>query len=188
MLLLRSAPVARACLTDSCSLWVAPIQIAIGIGLLLGNVSSGPAVFKMGTDQAITACYLCMVCIAWILRPGRPRGTLSLNSDVDSAELAVLPVGPYYRLPGADVLRARDVQAAQDWRGPYGPACAHDHRGASLSYLALTCPSASNVQTSYILQVLQGIRLIKYYDWEGFYAHQISTFREKEVSRIRRLG
>ncbi|PCH38966.1 ATP-dependent bile acid permease [Wolfiporia cocos MD-104 SS10] len=39
-----------------------------------------------------------------------------------------------------------------------------------------------------ITEVLQGIRLIKYYAWEDFFAHQISEVREKEVSRVRRLG
>ncbi|PIL27466.1 ATP-binding cassette transporter [Ganoderma sinense ZZ0214-1] len=36
-------------------------------------------------------------------------------------------------------------------------------------------------------EVLSGIRLIKYFAWESFYAHQVSTLREREVHTIRRL-
>ena len=32
-------------------------------------------------------------------------------------------------------------------------------------------------------EVLQGIRLIKFYAWESFYAHQIATLREKEIRK-----
>ncbi|KAI0701736.1 multidrug resistance-associated ABC transporter [Earliella scabrosa] len=35
-------------------------------------------------------------------------------------------------------------------------------------------------------EVLSGIRLIKYYAWEAFYAHQVSTLREREVRTILR--
>ncbi|TBU42097.1 multidrug resistance-associated ABC transporter [Dichomitus squalens] len=37
-------------------------------------------------------------------------------------------------------------------------------------------------------EVLSGIRLIKYYAWETFYAHQVSSLREREVRTIRRLA
>ncbi|KAJ7827858.1 multidrug resistance-associated ABC transporter [Mycena olivaceomarginata] len=33
-------------------------------------------------------------------------------------------------------------------------------------------------------EVLQGIRLIKYYAWESFYTHQIGTLREREIATI----
>lgn len=36
------------------------------------------------------------------------------------------------------------------------------------------------------MQVLSGIRLIKFYAWETFYARQIAIFREREVKTIRR--
>ncbi|KAI8970550.1 multidrug resistance-associated ABC transporter [Trametes punicea] len=36
-------------------------------------------------------------------------------------------------------------------------------------------------------EVLSGIRLIKYYAWEVFYAHQVGALREREVSTIRRV-
>ncbi|KAI0746725.1 multidrug resistance-associated ABC transporter [Daedaleopsis nitida] len=37
-------------------------------------------------------------------------------------------------------------------------------------------------------EVLSGIRLIKYYAWEAFYAHQVGNFREREVWTIRRVA
>ncbi|KAH8110166.1 multidrug resistance-associated ABC transporter [Phellopilus nigrolimitatus] len=37
-------------------------------------------------------------------------------------------------------------------------------------------------------EVLQGIRLIKFYAWEAFYAHQIGGLREKEIAKIRRIA
>ena len=37
-------------------------------------------------------------------------------------------------------------------------------------------------------EVLQGIRLIKYYAWEAFYAHQIAGLREQEIKKTRRLA
>ncbi|KAI1798260.1 multidrug resistance-associated ABC transporter [Ganoderma leucocontextum] len=37
-------------------------------------------------------------------------------------------------------------------------------------------------------EVLSGIRLIKYYAWESFYAQQVSTLRDREVRTIRRLA
>ncbi|KAH9950728.1 multidrug resistance-associated ABC transporter [Amylocystis lapponica] len=39
-----------------------------------------------------------------------------------------------------------------------------------------------------ITEVLQGIRLIKFYAWEGFYAYQIGHLREREVSHVRKQG
>ncbi|KAM5532133.1 hypothetical protein V8D89_014226 [Ganoderma adspersum] len=36
-------------------------------------------------------------------------------------------------------------------------------------------------------EVLSGIRLIKYFAWESFYARQVGTLREREVRTIRRL-
>ena len=37
-------------------------------------------------------------------------------------------------------------------------------------------------------QVLQGIRLIKAYAWEAFYAHQIGDYRAAEIARIRTMA
>ncbi|KAH9849408.1 multidrug resistance-associated ABC transporter [Lenzites betulinus] len=37
-------------------------------------------------------------------------------------------------------------------------------------------------------EVLSGIRLLKYYAWEQFYAHQVGSLREREISTIRRLA
>jgi hypothetical protein len=37
-------------------------------------------------------------------------------------------------------------------------------------------------------EVLQGIRLIKYYAWEDFYTHQIGTLRQREVATVRNMG
>ncbi|KAI0371903.1 multidrug resistance-associated ABC transporter [Pilatotrama ljubarskyi] len=37
-------------------------------------------------------------------------------------------------------------------------------------------------------EVLAGIRLLKYYAWERFYAHKVSNLREKEVSTIRKVA
>ncbi|KAH8110164.1 multidrug resistance-associated ABC transporter [Phellopilus nigrolimitatus] len=37
-------------------------------------------------------------------------------------------------------------------------------------------------------EVLQGIRLIKFYAWEAFYAHQIGGLREKEIAKNRRVA
>ena len=42
--------------------------------------------------------------------------------------------------------------------------------------------------THTFLQVLSGIRLIKYYAWEAFYAHQVGSLREQEVRTVRRLA
>ncbi|KAI5122830.1 hypothetical protein M0805_003125 [Coniferiporia weirii] len=37
-------------------------------------------------------------------------------------------------------------------------------------------------------EVLQGIRLIKFYAWEAFYAHRIGGLREKEIAKIRKIA
>ncbi|KAJ7207028.1 hypothetical protein C8J57DRAFT_1484714 [Mycena rebaudengoi] len=37
-------------------------------------------------------------------------------------------------------------------------------------------------------EVLQGIRLIKYYAWEDFYTHQIGTLRQREIATVRNMG
>ncbi|KAJ7746241.1 multidrug resistance-associated ABC transporter [Mycena metata] len=37
-------------------------------------------------------------------------------------------------------------------------------------------------------EVLQGIRLIKYYAWEGFYTHQISSLRTREINTVRKTA
>ncbi|CAK5271106.1 unnamed protein product [Mycena citricolor] len=37
-------------------------------------------------------------------------------------------------------------------------------------------------------EVLQGIRLIKYYAWEAFYTHQIGTLREREIATVRKTA
>jgi len=34
------------------------------------------------------------------------------------------------------------------------------------------------------VQVLQGIRLIKFYAWEDFYSHQIGMLRKREIRTI----
>jgi ATP-binding cassette subfamily C (CFTR/MRP) protein 1 len=39
-----------------------------------------------------------------------------------------------------------------------------------------------------LLQVLQGVRLIKCYGWEAFYTHQIGKLRTQEVAAIRRTA
>ncbi|KAJ7459489.1 multidrug resistance-associated ABC transporter [Mycena galericulata] len=37
-------------------------------------------------------------------------------------------------------------------------------------------------------EVLQGIRLIKYYAWESFYAHQLGALREREIATVRKTA
>ncbi|KAJ6465868.1 multidrug resistance-associated ABC transporter [Mycena sanguinolenta] len=37
-------------------------------------------------------------------------------------------------------------------------------------------------------EVLQGIRLIKYYAWESFYTHQIGSLREREIATVRKTA
>lgn len=46
----------------------------------------------------------------------------------------------------------------------------------------------TRMMSSAVIQVLQGIRLIKYYAWEQFYVHQIGTLRERELGTVRRLA
>ncbi|KAI0826665.1 multidrug resistance-associated ABC transporter [Trametes gibbosa] len=100
------------------NLWVAPIQIAIGIGLLIRNLG-----------------YSALV------------------------GLAVLLIG----FPIQFIL-AR-VMFAQRKKG-----------------VVLT---DSRVRMT--TEVLSGIRLLKYYAWEQFYAHQVGTLREREINTLRRL-
>jgi len=37
-------------------------------------------------------------------------------------------------------------------------------------------------------EVLQGIRLIKFYAWEAFYTHQVGELRAREVKTIRKVA
>ena len=37
-------------------------------------------------------------------------------------------------------------------------------------------------------EVLGGIRLIKLYAWEAFYAHQITDLRAKEIAKVRMMA
>ncbi|KAJ7238436.1 hypothetical protein C8J57DRAFT_1566165 [Mycena rebaudengoi] len=37
-------------------------------------------------------------------------------------------------------------------------------------------------------EVLQGIRLTKYYAWEDFYSHQIGALRQREIATMRNMG
>ncbi|KAI0646268.1 multidrug resistance-associated ABC transporter [Trametes meyenii] len=101
------------------NLWVAPIQIAIGIGLLIRNLG-----------------YSALV------------------------GLAVLIVG----FPVQLVL-ARIMFASRK-------------KGVVLTDQRVRMTS----------EVLSGIRLLKYYAWEGFYAHQVGVLREKEIHMIRRIA
>ena len=39
-----------------------------------------------------------------------------------------------------------------------------------------------------VTEVLQGIRLIKLYAWEAFYAHQIASLRATELKAVRKLA
>lgn len=39
-----------------------------------------------------------------------------------------------------------------------------------------------------LYQVLQGIRLIKYYAWESFYVQQIAELRARELKTVRNLA
>lgn len=39
-----------------------------------------------------------------------------------------------------------------------------------------------------VTEVLQGIRLIKFFGWEDFFENEVSKIRRKEVSRVRKLG
>ncbi|KAI0674258.1 multidrug resistance-associated ABC transporter [Trametes maxima] len=101
------------------NLWVAPIQIAIGIGLLIRNLG-----------------YSALV------------------------GLAVLIVGFPVQL-----ILARIMFASRK-------------KGVVLTDQRVRMTS----------EVLSGIRLLKYYAWEGFYAHQVGVLREKEIHMIRRIA
>jgi hypothetical protein len=48
--------------------------------------------------------------------------------------------------------------------------------------------SNRHVELNPRIQVLQGIRLIKYYAWEDFYTHQIGTLRQREIATVRNMG
>ena len=37
-------------------------------------------------------------------------------------------------------------------------------------------------------EVLQGIRLIKFYAWESFYTHQVGELRTREVKTVRKVA
>lgn len=39
-----------------------------------------------------------------------------------------------------------------------------------------------------VTEVLQGIRLIKFFGWEDFFEHEISDVRRAEVSRVKKIG
>ncbi|OBZ78499.1 Canalicular multispecific organic anion transporter 1 [Grifola frondosa] len=101
------------------NLWVAPIQIAIGIGLLINNLG-----------------YSALV------------------------GLGVLIIG----FPIQFVLvRAMFMQRA---------------KGVKLT----------DQRVRLTTEILQGIRLLKFYAWEGFYAHHVGDLREREVNTIRSLS
>jgi len=100
-------------------LWVAPIQIAIGVGLLLHNLGYSALV---GLGVLILGFPVQMICVAVMFKQRKK----------------------------AVVLTDKRVRT--------------------------------------ITEVLQGIRLIKYYAWEEFFARQIAEIRENEVSRVRRFG
>ncbi|KAI0718208.1 multidrug resistance-associated ABC transporter [Cerioporus squamosus] len=100
------------------NLWIAPIQIAIGIGLLIRNVNSG-RVLKM------------------VLIFAFPIQTMLANVMFKQ------------RLKGVTLT---------------------DQRARKTS------------------EVLSGIRLIKYYAWEQFYAHQVGMVREREVATMRPMA
>ncbi|EIW55759.1 multidrug resistance-associated ABC transporter [Trametes versicolor FP-101664 SS1] len=101
------------------NLWIAPIQIAIGVGLLIRN---------LGVSALVG--------------------------------LAVLIIG----FPAQFMLAK--IMFAQRKKG-----------------VVLT-----DQRVRMTTEVLSGIRLLKYYAWEQFYAHQVGVLREREVSTIRRLA
>ncbi|CAL1710985.1 unnamed protein product [Somion occarium] len=100
-------------------LWVAPIQIAIGIGLLIGNLGYSALV---GLGVLIFAFPIQLILIGIIIQQ-RTKGIKITDSRVQ-----------------------------------------------------LTT------------EVLQGIRLIKFYAWENFYANQIGSLRTREVETIRKMA
>ncbi|THG96760.1 hypothetical protein EW026_g5132 [Hermanssonia centrifuga] len=101
------------------NLWVAPIQIAIGIGLLIGNLG-----------------YSALVGL----------GVLILGFPLQ-----------FFFIKMMFSQRKKGVQIT-------------DQR------VRLTT------------EVLQGIRLIKFYAWEDFYVHQIGSLRERELKAVRRVA
>ncbi|KAF9473172.1 P-loop containing nucleoside triphosphate hydrolase protein [Pholiota conissans] len=48
------------------------------------------------------------------------------------------------------------------------------------------CVKITDRRVRLTTEVLQGIRLIKAYGWEAFYAHHITNLREQEISRIKK--
>ncbi|KAM5532134.1 hypothetical protein V8D89_014227 [Ganoderma adspersum] len=101
------------------NLWIAPIQIALGIGLLIRNLGV----------SALVGCAI------------------------------LLMGGP------VEFILARVMFAARK-------------KGVVLTDQRVRMTS----------EVLSGIRLIKYFAWESFYAHSVGTLREREVRTIRRLA
>lgn len=55
----------------------------------------------------------------------------------------------------------------------------HPERSVTDTYI-LTC--------FFVIQVLQGIRLIKFYAWEWFYTHRIGTLRTREIQTVRKMA
>ncbi|KIP09393.1 hypothetical protein PHLGIDRAFT_534837 [Phlebiopsis gigantea 11061_1 CR5-6] len=101
------------------NLWVAPIQIAIGVGLLIHNL--GPSAL-VGLGVLIFGFPLQMIFVKMMFKQ-RKKGVVITDQRV-----------------------------------------------------RLTT------------EVLQGIRLIKFYAWEAFYAHQIGALRERELRAVRGLA
>lgn len=101
------------------NLWIAPIQIIIGVGLLLGNLG-----------------YSALVGLG-VLLLGFPVQLLLVKMMYNARKKGVVLTDQRVRLT---------------------------------------------------TEVLQGIRLIKFYAWEGFYAHQIHNLREKELKAVRGLA
>ncbi|KAJ7163116.1 multidrug resistance-associated ABC transporter [Mycena filopes] len=99
--------------------WVAPIQIIIGVGLLIGNLG-----------------YSALVGLA-ILILGFPLQTLLVKVMFTQRKKGVKITDTRVRLTN---------------------------------------------------EVLQGIRLIKYYAWERFYSHQIGSLREREIRTVRKMA
>ncbi|KAJ7036806.1 multidrug resistance-associated ABC transporter [Mycena alexandri] len=101
------------------NMWVAPIQIVIGVGLLIGNLG-----------------YSALVGLG-VLLIGFPLQTLLVKVMFTQRKKGVKITDTRVRL--------------------------------------------SN-------EVLQGIRLIKYYAWERFYTHQISALRTREIATVRKTA
>ncbi|KAI0717423.1 multidrug resistance-associated ABC transporter [Cerioporus squamosus] len=101
------------------NLWVAPIQIALGIGLLIRNLGVS-ALVGLGV---LVLAFPIQVMLAKVMLSQRKKGVVFTDQRVRAST-----------------------------------------------------------------EVLSGIRLIKYYAWEQFYAYQVGLFREREVSTIRRLA